>query len=80
LAYYEEIVPRLRRGGLLVADNTLQGGRVFDADADNESTVAIGSFNDRVAADRRIRVVLLPIDRAVRIGDNGDLIRVHEEG
>jgi caffeoyl-CoA O-methyltransferase len=65
LAYYEEIVPRLRRGGLLLADNTLQGGRVLDADADDESTVAIRAFNDRVAGDRRMRVVLLPIGDGV---------------
>jgi caffeoyl-CoA O-methyltransferase len=65
VAYYEEIVPRLRRGGLLLADNTLQGRRVLDADADDESTVAIRSFNDRVAGDRRMRVVLLPIGDGV---------------
>ena len=33
LAYYQEIVPRLRVGGLLLADNTLQGGDVLDAGA-----------------------------------------------
>jgi caffeoyl-CoA O-methyltransferase len=65
VAYYEEIVPRLRRGGLLLADNTLQGGRVLDADADDESTVAIRAFNDHVAGDRRMRVVLLPIGDGV---------------
>jgi caffeoyl-CoA O-methyltransferase len=64
-AYYEEIVPRLRRGGLLLADNTLQGGRVLDGGADDESTVAIRSFNDRVADDRRMRVVLIPIGDGV---------------
>jgi caffeoyl-CoA O-methyltransferase len=65
VAYYEEIVPRLRRGGLLLADNTLQGGRVLDPDADDESTVAIRAFNDHVAGDRRMRVVLLPIGDGV---------------
>jgi caffeoyl-CoA O-methyltransferase len=65
VAYYEEIVPRLRRGGLLLADNTLQGGRVLDDDADDESTVAIRSFNDLVAGDGRMRVVLLPIGDGV---------------
>jgi caffeoyl-CoA O-methyltransferase len=65
LDYYEEIVPRLRRGGLLLADNTLQGGSVLDAGADDESTVAIRVFNDTVAADPRVRVVLLPIGDGV---------------
>jgi caffeoyl-CoA O-methyltransferase len=65
IGYYEEIVPRLRGGGLLLADNTLQGGRVLDPQANDESTVAIRTFNDRVAADPRTRVVLLPIGDGV---------------
>jgi caffeoyl-CoA O-methyltransferase len=65
MAYYEEIVPRLRPGGLLLADNTLQGGRVLDGEADDESTVAIRLFNDHVAADPRMRAVLLPIGDGV---------------
>jgi caffeoyl-CoA O-methyltransferase len=65
LAYYHEIVPRLRRGGLLLADNTLQGGDVLDGGADDESAVAMGVFNDTVAADPRVRVVLLPIGDGV---------------
>ena len=65
LGYYEELVPRLRRGGLLLADNTLQGGRVVDPQATDESTVAIRAFNEHVAADPRMRVVLLPIGDGV---------------
>jgi caffeoyl-CoA O-methyltransferase len=65
LGYYEELVPRLCRGGLLLADNTLQGGRVVDPQATDESTVAIRAFNEQVAADRRTRVVLLPIGDGV---------------
>jgi caffeoyl-CoA O-methyltransferase len=64
-AYYQEIVPRLRRGGLLLADNTLQGGSVLDARAGDASTVAIRMFNDTVAADPRVRTVLLPIGDGV---------------
>jgi caffeoyl-CoA O-methyltransferase len=65
LAYYEEIVPRLRQGGLMLADNTLQGGRVLDASADDESTAAIRAFNDTAVADHRMRAVLLPIGDGV---------------
>jgi caffeoyl-CoA O-methyltransferase len=65
LGYFQEIVPRLRRGGLLLADNTLQGGNVLDAGAGDESTVAIRMFNDTVAVDPRVRAVLLPIGDGV---------------
>jgi caffeoyl-CoA O-methyltransferase len=64
-AYYEEILPRLRTGGLLLADNTLQSGRVMDSEANDPSTEAIRAFNDRVASDPRVRVLLLPIGDGV---------------
>ncbi|HMA46863.1 MAG TPA: O-methyltransferase [Frankiaceae bacterium] len=60
-AYYELLLPRLRPGGLLLADNVLQHGRVLDPDDHAESTEAIRAFNDRVAADDRVDVVVLPI-------------------
>jgi caffeoyl-CoA O-methyltransferase len=66
-AYYDEILPRLRPGGLLLADNTLWGGRVLGDGDQDDHTVAIRAFNDRVAADARVRVVLLPIGDGVSL-------------
>jgi caffeoyl-CoA O-methyltransferase len=60
-AYYDELIPRLRPGGLLLVDNTLWGGAVLDAKDDSDNTAAIRALNDRIAADPRVRVVLLPI-------------------
>jgi predicted O-methyltransferase YrrM len=61
--YYDELLPRLRRGGVILADNTLWSGRVADAatedDADN--LTAIRSFNDTVAADDRVASYILPV-------------------
>jgi caffeoyl-CoA O-methyltransferase len=59
--YYEEILKRLRPGGLLLADNVLWLGRVADPAADDEQTRAIRSFNDLVAGDERVDRVMLPI-------------------
>ena len=59
--YYEEILKRLRPGGLLLADNVLWLGRVVDASADDEQTQAIRRFNDLVARDERVDRVMLPI-------------------
>lgn len=64
LSYYEELVPRLRPGGLLLVDNTLWGGRVLDDEVDDEvdeDTAAIRAVNERAMADGRVRVVLLPV-------------------
>jgi caffeoyl-CoA O-methyltransferase len=66
-AYYDELLPRLRPGGLLLADNTLQGGRVIDPAADDPSTNAIRAFNDQAAKDPSVRLVLLPIGDGVTV-------------
>ncbi|HYZ98146.1 MAG TPA: SAM-dependent methyltransferase, partial [Acidimicrobiales bacterium] len=64
--YWDELVPRLRTGGLLLADNVLWSGRVVDGggeDSDrqpDDNLRAIRAFNDRVAADDRTDVVVLP--------------------
>jgi caffeoyl-CoA O-methyltransferase len=60
-SYYEEIVTRLRPGGLVLIDNVLWGGRVVDDSARDEDTVAIRALNDHVASDTRVEPVLLPI-------------------
>ncbi|MFI6770918.1 O-methyltransferase [Streptomyces sp. NPDC050355] len=60
IAYWEELVPRLRPGGLIVADNVLYHGEVADPAATG-SALAIRAFNDHVSADRRMESVLLTV-------------------
>jgi caffeoyl-CoA O-methyltransferase len=59
--YYEEILKRLRPGGLILADNVLWFGRVADPEATDEATQQIRAFNAKVAADPRVEAVMLPI-------------------
>jgi caffeoyl-CoA O-methyltransferase len=59
--YYEEVLLRLRPGGLLLVDNVLWGGAVVDPDRQDDDTVAIRALNDHVAADDRVDRVLLPV-------------------
>ena len=61
LTYYDEIVGRLRPGGVVLVDNVLWGGRVLDAGDTSDDTEAIRAVNDRIAADDRVDVVMLPI-------------------
>jgi caffeoyl-CoA O-methyltransferase len=68
-SYFDELVPRVRPNGLLLADNTLWSGRVVDDAATDDDTTAIKAFNDKVAADDRVESYLLPI------GDGVTLIR-----
>lgn len=61
LDYYEELVPRMRPGGLLCIDNTLWSGLVVDPSAADDSTIALRRLNDHVAADERVESHILPI-------------------
>jgi caffeoyl-CoA O-methyltransferase len=71
--YYEEVLTRLRPGGLILLDNMLQGGRVTGDLVDDESVAAIRSINDAIAADPRVKVVLIPVGDGVsfvqKLGD-----------
>lgn len=60
-SYYEELVPRLRPGGWIVADNTLWGGQITDASAADPSTKALRAYNAHAAADDRVTTVLLAV-------------------
>jgi len=59
--YYDEIVTRLRPGGVVLLDNVLWSGNVADDSVQDENTQAIRAINDHVAADDRVEAVMLPI-------------------
>lgn len=61
VTYYEEIVARLRPGGVILVDNVLWRGGVADPGNDEPDTVAIRAFNDHVRDDARVETVMLPI-------------------
>jgi caffeoyl-CoA O-methyltransferase len=65
--YYEELVTRLRPGGLIVLDNVLREGRVIEPDAQSPGDIAIRQINDTVAADERVDTVMLPLRDGVTI-------------
>jgi caffeoyl-CoA O-methyltransferase len=66
-AYYEEILVRLRPGGLILVDNVLWFCRVVDPAADDPQTAAIRAFNDQVAADPRVDCSMLPVSDGLTI-------------
>jgi caffeoyl-CoA O-methyltransferase len=61
IGYWDEIVPRVRAGGIILVDNTFFGGQVIDAADQGASVQGIRDFNDHAAADDRVELVLLPI-------------------
>jgi caffeoyl-CoA O-methyltransferase len=60
LDYWDLLVPRVREGGLLLADNVLYAGEVVD-ESPSTNAKAIDAFNRHVRADDRVESVLLPI-------------------
>jgi predicted O-methyltransferase YrrM len=61
--YYDLIFPHLPSGALILADNTLWGGKVLDgrpAAADRQ-TQGIMDFNEKVKNDPRVEKVILPV-------------------
>ncbi|MFD0773618.1 O-methyltransferase [Streptomonospora algeriensis] len=61
IGYWEELVPRMRPGGVLLVDNTLSHGRVIDPAETSAPVQGIRDFNDHALADERVELVLLPV-------------------
>ena len=59
--YWDEIVPRIRPGGVILVDNTFFHGRVIELADQDASVRGIRDFNDHAAADDRVELVLLPV-------------------
>jgi caffeoyl-CoA O-methyltransferase len=57
--YLEAVLPRMKSGGLIIADNVLWSGRVLQPQADSDR--ALDAFNKKVSADNRVERVLLTL-------------------
>jgi caffeoyl-CoA O-methyltransferase len=67
-AYYEAVLPKLATHGLIVVDNTLQGGGVLPSvDDPHEGARALRAFNDKVVNDPRVVCVLTTIRDGVTL-------------
>jgi caffeoyl-CoA O-methyltransferase len=60
-AYYELILPRVRENGLIIFDNMLWGGRLGSGPVKEPSGIAIDALNHKLANDKRVESVLLPV-------------------
>jgi len=62
VAYYKMLLPLMRPGGYIVADNTLWYGRVLEEARESDvQTRGVQAFNDLVASDPRVEKVMLPL-------------------
>ncbi|MEY4594595.1 MAG: hypothetical protein RIQ47_1005 [Bacteroidota bacterium] len=62
LKYYEMVLPKVRAGGWIIADNVLWSGKILDpASKMDADTAALHHFNEIVSHDSRVTAVLLPV-------------------
>ncbi|MBD24837.1 MAG: SAM-dependent methyltransferase [Candidatus Marinimicrobia bacterium] len=60
-SYFEHALKLVRPGGLIAIDNVLWHGAVVDPENQEEDTIAIRHINEKLAADERITLSLVPI-------------------
>lgn len=66
--YFELVMPMLRKGGLIVADDVLWDGKVYtEPVATDAQTKGLLEFNDRMKDDPRVEVVVLPLRDGISI-------------
>ena len=67
-AYFEAVLPKLAKHGLIVVDNTLQAGGVLATETNpHEGARALRAFNDKVVNDPRVVCVLTTIRDGVTL-------------
>lgn len=61
--FYEMLLPRMRQGGYILADNTLWYGHVIEEHTRESDlqTLGIKQFNDHLAKDTRVEKVIVPV-------------------
>ncbi len=61
ISYYDMVVPRMRPGGLLIADNVLFHGAVLEENIKGKSAKAVHAFNEHVKNDKRVQKLMLTV-------------------
>ncbi|GAA5008647.1 O-methyltransferase [Actinopolymorpha pittospori] len=60
-AYWEEVVPRVNTGGVIIVDNVLYHARVIDPSDTEVTTEAVRALNERVISDERVEATMIHI-------------------
>jgi predicted O-methyltransferase YrrM len=60
--YYELCLPKLKKGGVILADNVLWSGKVLETDKEfDKHTAAVDQFNKKITEDIRVENFILPV-------------------
>ncbi len=64
--YYDLILPKLRKGGIILADNILWSGKILNEKMDKTSLI-LDDFNKYVVNDPRVENVILPLRDGINV-------------
>ena len=59
--YYEIIIKKMKKGGLIVSDNVLWSGKVLEENSQDEETEMLKKFNSMLKKDKRITNLIVPL-------------------
>lgn len=59
--YYELVLPRLSKKGVIIADNVLFHGQVLEQPIKGKNALAIDAFNKHVKSDSRVEQIMLSV-------------------
>ena len=72
--YLDLVLPLMRDGGWILADNTLWDGHIIDPAYDKDKqTLALRAFNDKVMQDKQLEKVILPLRDGLTIIKKRDI-------
>jgi caffeoyl-CoA O-methyltransferase len=61
IEYYKMVLPAVRKGGIIIADNVLFHGEVLEKEIKGKNAKAIQAFNEYVANDENVEKILLTV-------------------
>jgi caffeoyl-CoA O-methyltransferase len=59
--YYDKIISRMNTNGIILVDNVLWKGKVLDPNTSDKKAQILHNFNEKMAADPRVQMTILPI-------------------
>lgn len=59
--YYKQILPKIKKGGLIIADNVLWYNNVLNEKFSDKDTQGVRKFNEIVQNDDRVENIIIPI-------------------
>ncbi len=64
---YKKSIPKLRKGGLLITDNTIWYNRVVEDNPESEATQGVKEYNELAFNDQRVVSIIIPIRDGITI-------------